>query len=407
MPPHQYSFHTAILGTNRQINSEATKVFYRQNLFVSLTCEHPKFGRKMASFVVVATGHHAGNFKHCSMEVHLGPHRHSDEVSQLPCEKLIIAGEDVTSFCNMLPRIYFECYSLRSGENRTSTHVFVQVNADGVADIENGDTGPENDCPLVKRLLEPFCHLHGMRIRVGGFVTPSYKQRIEQCAARAPPTAAELISIVSKHREEGNEATRKEKLVTAAKRYESALEMLDSGYIRLTARPARVEATVPPRKKDLAEMNALQIYLRSTLASTYLTLGEHSKSYRCAQDLGLSRSYVFWYHSFPEVSQLWRVCGHIMFCKALAGKELGQPVQALMDLDLGLYFDRFNKRMVKEREVLCGLLPKKLDSDLEMKWACALPKRSKNPKRRQDFKATQIAVEWKHLETLIKGNYVT
>lgn len=337
------------------------------------------------------------------MEVHLGPHEHCDEVSQLPCQKLIIAGEDVPSFCDMLPRILFECISR---EKWTSTNVFVQINAECVTDIENEDTGPENDCPSVKRLLEPFCCLHGMQIRVGGFVTPSYKERIEQCAARQPPTAVDIVSLVSKYREEGIEAFLNGRIVTRARRYESALQILMSGYTRLKFHPAAVETPDPSEENALKTMNTLQIHLRSVLASTYLELGEHSKSYRCAQNLGLTKWHIFWNHEqLPKQTQLRRLCAHTMFSKALAGKELGQPVQALIDLDLGLYFDRYNEKMKEERDVLCRLLPKKLDSDLGMKWAGTLAKRSKNPKQRQDSKVTKMAVEWKHLETLIKGNY--
>ena len=416
MPPYYYRFHTAILGTNRQLNSEAANVFHRQNLFVSLTCgyptcRYPKFAAKLklASVFVVAKGHHASNFKHCSMEVHLGPHKHSDERSG---EKFIIAGEDVPSFCNVLQREYFERNGIWGRENQTLINVSVQVNAEGIADIENENTGPENDCPSVKRLLEPLCRLRGMRIRVGGFVTPSYKERIEKCATRPPPTAVDLVSVVSKYREEGNEATRNGKLVTAADRYESALDMLNSGYTRLTDHPVTVKTSVLSEKRALAMMEFLEIIIGSVLASTYLKLGEHSKSYRCAQDMGLTKWHVFWYSEgtayFEGTAsiELRRICAHIMLCKALAGKALGQPVQALMDLDLGLRFDPDNEKLSKERKVMCGLILKQLDSDLDFKWPCALATRKKNQKQRQKSATAQHLARWKDAEALIKGNYV-
>ena len=340
------------------------------------------------------------------MEMHLGPHGHSDEGSG---EKFIIAGEDVPSFCKVLQTEYFERNGIWGGENRTLINVSVQVNAEGVADIENENTGPEYDCPSVKRLLEPFCRLRGMRIRVGGFVTPSYKERIEHCGTRLPPTAVDLVSMVSKYREEGNEATQNGKFVTAAKRYESALDMLNSGYTRLTDHPVTVETSVLSEHRALAIMEYLQIILRSVLASTYLKLGEHSKSYRCAQDLGLAKWHVFWYYEGNAHTKLRRLCAHIMLYKALAGKALGQPVQALMDLDLGLHFDRYDEndeKLGKERKVMCGLILKKLDSDLELKWPCALATRKKKPKQRQKYAAAQHLARWKDAETLIKGNYV-
>lgn len=408
MPPHKYSFHIAILSTNRQVNSEAANVFYRQNSFVSVSCGHPRFGREMANSVILATGHHASNFKHVSMAVHVGPHGHKDEVLQLPCEKVIIAGEDVASFGNMLPTIYFECVSPRSREDRTSPNVFVQINAEGILDVENEHTSPQNDCPSVIRLLEPFCHLHGLRISVGGVVTPSYKERIEQCAARTPPTFAELISMVCKYKDEGDEAKEVNNFVTAAQRYESALEMLDEGHIRLIVHPETIKLPAPLRREDRAKIISLQLHLRSLLASTYLALGEHSKAYRCAQDLGLTNSYYFRYHDYSEARQLCEVCAHIMLCKALAGKELGQPVQALMDLDLGLRFAGYNDnyKLRKERKLMCVLVLKKLDSDLGIKWTSALATKSTKHKQRQTSKATEKLAQWRDLENLIKGRYV-
>ena len=340
------------------------------------------------------------------MGVHLGPHEHSDEGSQLPHEKFIIAGEDVPSLCNVLQREYFEDNDIWGPEKPTLINVSVQVNAEGVADIENENVYPKNDCPWVKRLLEPFCRLRGMRIRVGGFVTPSYKEKIEQCATRLPPMAVDLVSMVSKYREEGNQATHNGKLVTAAKRYESALDTLNSGHTRLTYDPMTED-----ENKALAKMEFLQIVLRSVLASAYLELGEHSKSYRCAQDLGLGRWHRFKYYRGGAKLKLRHICAHIMLCKALAGKALGQPVQALMDLDLGLHFDPYDEndeKLSKERKVLCGLLLKKWYSDLDMRLrACALATRSIKSKHRQDLEVTQKRVSWKNLETLMKGNYVT
>ena len=374
---------------------------------MSLTCGYSKFGTKLESLVVVAKSHHANNFKNCSMEVHLSPHGHSDEGSQSPLEKFIIAGEDVPSFCNILPGLYFEPNSVRSHENQTSINVTVQVNAEGVADTEIGDTGPENDFPSVKRLLEPFCRLHGMRIRVGGFVTPSYKKRIEQCAARQPLTAIDLVSMVSKYRDEGNEATVNGKLVTAAKRYQWALDMLNPGYTRLTDNPGLVETPVLSEKRALAMMEFLHIILRSVLAATYLELGEYAKAYRCAQDRGLTKWDVWWNRETVLKVKMWQVCAHILFCKALAGKALGQPVQALMDLDLGLRFEPHDKEIRRERKVMCFLVLKKLDSDLGVGLrACASATRSTKPKHRQDSEATPKLVSWKNLETLIKGSYI-
>ena len=402
MPTHHYCFHVGILGTNQQINSEAADVFYRKNLFVSLICTHPEFEEKVADVVAVATGHHASNFKHQAMEVRLSHHWDGDEWAHRPYKQLIIAGDDVPQFCNILPGIYLG--HLRPWDGLwVSANVCVQISIKRIADIENENTCPNNEPTSAKRLLEPFRRLYGMRLRIEGHVTPSYKEEIEQCAARHPPTAADLVSMVIKDRDEGNEAKAIGNLAAALRRYESALHLLRSGSMRLTVHPVTVEAPERPEEKILAELHLVHINLIFLLTSTYLELGNPVESYRWAQRLGLARWNFSLYRE--KYRPAWLDCASIMVCLASAGKALRQPVQALMDLDLALKFPSADEEMVIERKVLCGLVRKQMDADLHMKWARDLDIRSTELEDRQRSAAAQIMEGWENLEALIKNEY--
>lgn len=395
IPPHQYCFHTGILSVNRQINSEAADVFYRKNLFVSVTCCCPRLDAKMAGIVVVAAGHHASNFKNYYMEVHIRTQWDSPQGWLPPSrEQIIIAGEDVSQLCNLLPGVNLD--PLMPWHRRVwpslSTDVCIQINIKRISDEENAI----NDFPMAKRLLEPFRRFYGIRVQVEGHVTPSYKESIEQCAARQVPTATDLISMVSKDKEEGNDAKRNGNLDTALKKYEAALNLMRLGCMHIT--------TYPPTSETVAEVDVLLIKLRSLLASAYLEFGEPSKSYCCAQELRLTKSKVNHYcdAGLPVLPDL----VHILFCKALAGKTLGQPVQALMDLDVALRISPDDEKMKEERKVLCDLVRERMKNEVQMKWACALGVRSTKMKKvRRSVPAQSVAL-WKELEALIESKPV-
>ena len=407
MPTHHYCFQAGILGINRQINSEAADVFYRKNLFVSLTCTHPEFDKKVAGVVVVATGHHASNFKHQAMEVHLSHSWDRDEGAHHPYEQFIIAGDDVPQLCNILPGIYLERVRLWVDGwvdgLWVATNVCVQISIKRIADTENENTPPNNESSTVKRLLEPFRRLYGMRLRVGGHVTPSYKEEIEQCAARHPPTAADLVTMVIKDRDKGNEAKQRGNLAAALRRYESAMDLFKAGCMRLTIHPVTVETPELLEPKTLAEMNLLEINLMFLLASTYLELGRPAESYRCVQELGLTRSNFGLYRDLFR--PVWQDCAHIMFCKALAGKTLGQPVQALLSLDIALKFSFADEEMENERKVLCGLVRKQMDRDLHVTRVRNLDIRRTELENRQQSATAQSVNGWKDLEALINNEF--
>ncbi len=369
-------------------------MFYRKNLFVSVTCRCQRFDTRMAEMVVVATGHHASNFKNYYMEVHLRMKRENDQGwSRLPREQIIIAGDDVSQFCNLLPGVNLDPERpwLRQVWASLSTDVCIQININRISDEENAN----NDPPMVKRLLEPFRRFYGIRIQVEGHVTPSYKKNIEHCAAQQVPTAVDLISMVSKNKEEGNEAKRNGNLDTALERYEAALDLMSLGMQSTTH--LLTAGTV-------AEINILLIKLRSLLASAYLEFGEPAKSYRYAQGLRLTKSEVNQYRdaALPVVPDY----VHMMFCKALAGKILGQPVQALMDLDVALEHSPPDEKMKGERTVLCDLVREKMNNEVQMKWACALGARSTKLKKGRRSVPAQSMERWKELEALIESKPV-
>lgn len=355
MPPHHYRFYTDILYTKRQIYFEAVDIFYRQNLFVSLTCTHPEFIVGMADVVVVATGRHASTFKHHSMEVHLSSAWDSYERHQHFLQ-LIVAGDDIPAFCDILPGVCLGHTRFQKNHRWFWTSTSVLINVRCIVGTDDMESGLNDDSFFVKRLLEPFRRLYGTRVKIEGHVTPSYKKSVEDSAAQRSPTAAELVCMVSSVRKKGNDALQNGDLAIASTQYESALALLRSGFMRLCVLPATGEMPELPEKGAETMIRKLQMNLGSLLASVYLDLGEYAKSYRCAQDIRCSISSLIVFADEPI--QLKLDCGHLMFCKALAGKALGQPVQALMDLDLALKFCPDDEAMKRENDLLCEMLGK-------------------------------------------------
>ena len=413
-PPHRYRFHTAILRTNRQIHLEAAGVFYRQNHFVSVTCTDPDFGRRIRDVVAVARGdYYARRFKSYSLEVHVGPQASGDKrIPRVQCGHVIIAGEDVPKFCMKFPRIFPEDIDAWDGKEYISGKVGVEIDVRGNALAGDEKNGFSNDSPSVKRLLEPFRRLYGHHIRVGGHVTTSYKESIEASAAQPPPTVEDVIYMVSKGRDEGNEAMQNGSLGTALARYQSALDTLISAKTRFARRTWKV--TYSQHYDDSVEvaMDMLHMSLRSLLAGTYLKVGEYAKSYGCAQNLRFSRLNAF----TDKNSCVQQEFAHILFCKVLAGKALGQPVQALMDIDQGLALRPDDEEMKEERKILCDLVRKKIDSDTRMTRASALHTRTgklQKPnkpwkvkrliKPQPDAEAYSNLLRRKQLEKMIEG----
>ena len=402
MPPHHYRFHTEILYTSRQMYLEAADIFYRQNIFVSVGCGHPEYAARMIDLVTVATGYHAMNFKHHSMEIRLTPTRDDDERLHLQREQYIIAGDDVLQLRNILQGFYVKIRRFPILQTRISTIVSVDISVRGIADIVNGKTRSNNDPISVEKLLEPFRRLHNMRVRVGGHVTSFYKKSFKKCSAEQLPTAADLLYTVSSTRDDGNEALRNGELGRAVTQYGLAVNNLRWGFMRLFADPLTVD--ISELREIGPKLNTLQYNLGSLLASSYLGLGKYTKSYRYAQCLSLAYSDAdlhsgAWYPGRP-------VCAKIMFTKVLAGKALGQPVQALMDLDVGLKLSPGDEAMKEERIVLCGLVRNKMDKEMQTSWACALNMRTEESKKQQDSVTAQSVARRRDLEALIEKKLV-
>lgn len=186
--------------------------------------------------------------------------------------------------------------------------------------------------------------------------------------------------MISKRREEGTQAMQNSNIATAVTTFESALDLWRSGHMHLTIHPVTVATPETPDKQVTTAIQTLEINLRCLLASSYLELGGHAKSYRCAQDLRLTKFFDRYCTLNPPEGPDW---ARIMFIQAMAGKALGQPVQALMDLDLGLTFSPDDEAMKEERKSLCGFVRKKMNSDLQMNGARAFDRRTTRLKKRQ------------------------
>ena len=326
--------------------------------------------------MTVARGHHASDFKHHSLEVRMGPQEpQTSGGDQLLAQRFIVAGDDVLKLCSILPRI---CYNRDPSDGWlwVPGKVDVKINVRSNAVAEDEKDGCGNDPPSVKRLLEPFRRLHGYRVSVEGHVTASYKESIETSAAQPSPTANDVVCMASKSRDEGIEAMQKRSFGTASALLQAALDVMISAYDRICATRRTVPESDIPEESTLIEIDRLHIKVRSLLAEAYLRVGEFAKSYGCAQDL------ESWYYLYANANITVQTdLVHIIFCKALAGEALGQPVQALRDIDEALRYSPDNEAMKEERQILCGLVRKKLQSDVQMFWEGGLNARTVKSKK--------------------------
>ena len=340
----------------------------------------------VAGLVTVIRGRYADNFKHHSLEVHLGPRGPQTSYGrQILPQRVVVAGDDVPQLCCFLPQICYNHYTFSADRRWVSRKVHVEINVRSNAFAEDEKYDCDNDPPSVKRLLEPFRQLYGYHVVVEGYVTTSYKESIEASAAEPPPYALAVVCMVSKGRDEGNEAMQKGSLAIALSRYQSALDVMTSAYKCFASTTLKLSEWGIADKSDMIAMDILQLSLRSLLADTYLKVGEYAKSYGCAQGL------YGWYDLDANANISVRPdFVRMMFCKALAGKALGEPIQALRDIDEALSYSPNDEAMTEERKVLCGLVRKKIQSDVRMTWDGGLnartgklkkPNKSKKVKR--------------------------
>ena len=344
----------------------------------------------VADLVTVARGHYANNFKHYSLEVHLGPRGpQTSRGRQILPQRVVVAGDDVPQLCISLPRICYNHFTFSDNGGWLSGKVNVEIRVKSNAVAEDENDGCDNDPPSVKRLLEPFRQLYGYRVAVEGHVTTSYKEGIEASAAESSPNASKVVCMVSKGRDEGNEAMQKGSLGIALSRYQSALDVMTSANNRFQSTKMSLSEWGIADKSDLIAMDILQLSLRSLLADTYLKVGEYAKSYGCAQDLDC------WYELNADANISVRPdFVRMTFCKALAGKALGEPIQAIRDIDEALRYSPNDEAMMEERKALCGMVRKKLQNDVRMIWAGGLNARtgkSKKPNKSKKVKRSKKA----------------
>lgn len=327
---------------------------------MSLTYSLPYVDYGMENLVIVTSGYHARKFEQHSLEVHLPPNLGSDGRLHFPYERAIIAGEDLPHLCSTMLGICHKRVGFENSKHWDQVKVSVEINIRSIAVTETNKAGFIHDPPSVRSLLEPFRRLCSFRLRIGGHVTASYKEDIEKSAAQIPPAAATLICIVSKYRDEGDKASQNGDLDTALTRYRSALDMLISARIRFQAmRIYDHTQKFLPELNDLIALDVLHVRLRSILAGTYLKIGAYAEAYGCAQESQRLRFQIY-----NEAVNLTRLdLGHTMLCKAVAGKALGEPVQALRDIDEALRYCPGDKMMKKERKSLCGLVRKERHRD--------------------------------------------
>ena len=86
-PTHAYRFHVGILGVNRLINGEATKVLYEQNMFIELTSDLPyEHNLYWLGAPIIAHGATKPRFNTCVLQIALKCKRNRRNNSKSPMQ---------------------------------------------------------------------------------------------------------------------------------------------------------------------------------------------------------------------------------------------------------------------------------------------------------------------------------
>ncbi|CAF9942011.1 hypothetical protein IMSHALPRED_003152 [Imshaugia aleurites] len=220
---YKYTFHTAILYTNRQINNEASQTFYIDNLFVHISCSRDiaclsdyKYDGDWRK--VFPRGAEAGKSVHPAMEISLLSEGEVDKHHEI-CHFIVT--------CQELPAI---CRSLLSKDKKypgsmasmklrlvigdeVATHEAMAggevVESQGVVErcASGGDPAIEGSQatrnkigftgPRVRRLLEPFRQLHSLRDpQIMGPLFDEYRAGVIADMTKPLPSRQELFDLV-------------------------------------------------------------------------------------------------------------------------------------------------------------------------------------------------------------------
>lgn len=238
-----YDLQPAILCTNKQINKEARRFLYDDNLFVMVRYLHDSLLTALwnEELTLLAAAEEAEvccfwSALRVSLHVEFSIRGRDDLRVD---SQIVIAADELPVFCRILRKIDNEQPGLLS-----RLKLVLRISPSCQLDVDEfGNMGPSSrmswnprSLAQQRKLLEPFATLHSMPnleiADVDGetqYVDAQLMANVKERASRPPYSMEEVLDTTAKIKEQGNEAFRVGDFALAFSLYESAFEIIEAG----------------------------------------------------------------------------------------------------------------------------------------------------------------------------------
>lgn len=238
---HLYDLQPAVLRTNKQINKEARRFLYNDNLFVLVKYPHVESLDLLWTeelTLLAAEEDEVRSFRSAlRISLHVDLCIHGNDNMRLTSQ-FVIAANDLSVFCSILKKIDNEGPGLLSSLKLIlQVYPLFQLDVDAFA-----YTGPSSrvsrsprSLAQQRRLLEPFATLRSMTLEIADvdgetqYIDVQLMEDIKERAGRPPYSMKEVLDTSARIKEQGNQAFRAGDFAHANTLYKSALENLNAG----------------------------------------------------------------------------------------------------------------------------------------------------------------------------------
>ena len=327
---YEYTFHTGILQTNKQIHKEAKEVFRRKNVFVYIATPWRQAEEQTAidgRVPLLAVGERADEFEgvHMQVSVDVPDMRYPRSTMS----KFIVCVEDLDAFCKM----WF--YS-----DLTHSTLHTTLNSHLRLRLRVFNLNPDVDIPksLQRSLLFPFVQIKGLsEIVIEGPVDEGTVAEFRKLNAVPYETPESCLAKCNELKEAGNAESKAGRYHEAIRKYEAAfyaMHIVVSGRRRQAYADNFFDKTLEDGAFNKQDGSLIRTIFRIQLVADMLFAHLKLEDYDTVQhwgNLAISnmREYVgdaamIPRSSFPAANE-W---GTIWYRTALASEALGNTSQA-------------------------------------------------------------------------------
>lgn len=351
-----YDFQPAILLTNRQINEEARRVLYHDNLFVLVKYTYGSsdalkaFSRR--DLALVATQKDEVWSYRAALQVSFPSLRDQRREDKLVESQFVIAASELPMFCRILRLLDNEWLGfLSSLELVLIVLPSAPLNVDSFVNMSRSNrvSWVPRSLQQQRKLLEPFATLHSIMdlkvVDVDGKTQDINAQLMEDVRVRAgqpPYSMGEVLDAATELKEQGNEAFRTGDFALAHSLYETAWSDLVGGKRYLTMGFRDIK-TVEARKSDAWQLLAFRIASNSIAALLHLQqwTAAHKKASKWIEHV-----------QTPEVNSALQPheMAKIFYRRALASEGRGDMARAIEEVCEALSHSPSNMLMKAKKE---------------------------------------------------------